>query len=203
MRGEHNAVNGGAVEGCRSLAVESKADEAGAVTTRKGDGSATPASVLVPVGAVTTAPVSRSMVERLQAELRELDLHPPTDPAEKRARLLEVDRQLEAETTRVFALQTFAAADDIEAMLAGQAVALHVAAMECLRRAMIAGQPSDTASKLRRDGANLARCMTDMLAAWTANAARVRRSCGWSTSRYRPADRPLSAPWQPARALLG
>ena len=48
-------------------------------------------------------------------------------------------------------------------MLAAQAVALHFGAMECLRRAMIPEQPFEIASKLRKDGANLARGMTDML----------------------------------------
>ncbi len=50
-------------------------------------------------------------------------------------------------------------------MIAGQAVAMHHASMECFRRAMISGQHPEAASKLRRDGANLARGMTDMLAA--------------------------------------
>jgi hypothetical protein len=35
--------------------------------------------------------------------------------------------------------------------------------MECLRRAGIEGQHPDAASKLRKDAANLARAMTDML----------------------------------------
>jgi hypothetical protein len=35
--------------------------------------------------------------------------------------------------------------------------------MECFRRAVLPEQHADTASKLRRDGANLARGMTDML----------------------------------------
>ena len=48
-------------------------------------------------------------------------------------------------------------------MIAAQAVALHGAAMECLRRALLPGQPSEVASKLRKDAANMARAMTDML----------------------------------------
>jgi hypothetical protein len=48
-------------------------------------------------------------------------------------------------------------------MIAAQAVALHHAAMECCRRAALPGQASDVASKLRRDGANMARAMTDMV----------------------------------------
>jgi hypothetical protein len=45
----------------------------------------------------------------------------------------------------------------------GMAVAMHHTAMECFRRALIADQPADVVSKLRKDGANLARGMTDML----------------------------------------
>jgi hypothetical protein len=61
------------------------------------------------------------------------------------------------------ALAAFKPTNEVEAMLAGQAVALHHGAMECLRRAMLPDQHPDTASKLRKDGANLARGMTDML----------------------------------------
>ena len=48
-------------------------------------------------------------------------------------------------------------------MLAAQTVGLHHGGMECLRRSMVPGQDADVASKLRRDAANLARAMTDML----------------------------------------
>jgi hypothetical protein len=61
------------------------------------------------------------------------------------------------------ALAAFRPTDEIEGMIAAQAVALHGAAMECLRRALLPGQPSEVASKLRKDAANLARAMTDML----------------------------------------
>ena len=61
------------------------------------------------------------------------------------------------------ALAAFKPTDEIEAMLASQAIAMNCAAMECFRRAMVPDQPADIASKLRRDGANLARGMTDML----------------------------------------
>jgi hypothetical protein len=50
-------------------------------------------------------------------------------------------------------------------MIAAQAVAMHHAAMECFRRALIPGQHPDAASKLRKDGANLARAVTDMIEA--------------------------------------
>lgn len=61
------------------------------------------------------------------------------------------------------ALAAFKPTDELEGMLAAQAVALHHTAMECLRRAMLPDQHPDVASKLRKDGANLARGMTDML----------------------------------------
>jgi hypothetical protein len=61
------------------------------------------------------------------------------------------------------ALAAFEAKDEIEAMLAAQTVALHFGSLECLRRAMIPNQPPEIASRLRRDGANLARSMAEML----------------------------------------
>ena len=61
------------------------------------------------------------------------------------------------------ALAAFKPKDEIEGMLAAQAVAMHYGAMECFRRAMIPDQPSDTAARMRKDGVNLARGMTDML----------------------------------------
>jgi hypothetical protein len=62
-------------------------------------------------------------------------------------------------------LREFKPADAIEGMIAAQAVAMHQGAMECFRRAMIPDQPFDAAARLRKDGANLARGMTDMVAA--------------------------------------
>jgi hypothetical protein len=61
------------------------------------------------------------------------------------------------------ALAAFKPTDEIEGMIAGQAVALHHVSMECLRRATIPDQIPEAGSKLRKDGANLARAMTDML----------------------------------------
>jgi hypothetical protein len=71
-----------------------------------------------------------------------------------------------AATTRIAAaaaLAGFKPNDEIEGMLAGQAVAMHHMAMECFRRATLGDQHPDIASKLRRDGANLCRGMVDML----------------------------------------
>ena len=60
------------------------------------------------------------------------------------------------------AVQGFAPRDPAEGMMAAQAVALHHAAMECFRRAMIPGQSFEVADRLRRQGANLSRAMVDM-----------------------------------------
>ncbi len=60
------------------------------------------------------------------------------------------------------AVQGFAPRDPVEGMMAAQAVALHHAAMECFRRAMIPGQSFEVADRLRRQGANLSRAMADM-----------------------------------------
>lgn len=60
------------------------------------------------------------------------------------------------------AVQGFAPRDPVEGMMAAQAVALHHAAMECFRRAMIPGQSFEVADRLRRQGANLSRAMVDM-----------------------------------------
>ncbi len=47
------------------------------------------------------------------------------------------------------ALRAFKPKDEIEGMLAAQAVALHFGAMECFRRSMIPEQPGEFQSKLR------------------------------------------------------
>ncbi len=68
-------------------------------------------------------------------------------------------------TAVAVALKGFAPRDEVEGMLAAQAVGLHAATMECLRRAMIPEQPGEIASKLRRDAVNCARAMAEMCAA--------------------------------------
>jgi hypothetical protein len=74
----------------------------------------------------------------------------------------EVSRAIQAAGA---ALKAFKPRDEIEGMIAAQAVAMHFQAMECLRRAMLPEQLPEIASKLRRDGANLVRAMTDMVEA--------------------------------------
>ena len=65
----------------------------------------------------------------------------------------------------ITALIAFKPQDEIDGMIAAQAVAMHLASMECFRRAMLAEQPGEVAARLRKDGANLARGMTEMIAA--------------------------------------
>lgn len=60
------------------------------------------------------------------------------------------------------AVRGFNPRDEVEGMMAAQAVAMHHAAMECARRAMLPEQPSDAADRLRRQAANLSRAMVDM-----------------------------------------
>lgn len=68
-------------------------------------------------------------------------------------------------TAAVSAMMEFKPADGIEGMMAAQAVGLHSAAMECLRRAMIPEQSGPASDQLRRQGANLSRAFLDVLAA--------------------------------------
>jgi len=77
----------------------------------------------------------------------------------------EEDGQARRAKATMVALKAFEPKDAIEGMLAAQAVAMHFGAMEAFRRSMLPEQPSDVISKLRKDGANLSRGMTDMLEA--------------------------------------
>lgn len=81
------------------------------------------------------------------------------DPADRR------EKTLQAHHAVVAALMAFEPKDEIEGMIASQAVALHGASMECMRRAMMPEQSFEVTSRLRKDGANLARAMTDMVEA--------------------------------------
>src|SRR3954465_2766985 len=51
-------------------------------------------------------------------------------------------------------LRSFKPTDEIEGLIAAQALAMHQGAMECFRRAMIPDQLPDTAARMRKDGAN-------------------------------------------------
>jgi hypothetical protein len=61
------------------------------------------------------------------------------------------------------ALAGFKPVDELDGIIASQCVALHFGAMECLRQSNLPDQHPDVASKLRKEAANLARTMTDML----------------------------------------
>ena len=61
------------------------------------------------------------------------------------------------------AMAAFRPENEIEGMLAAQAVALHFTTLEALKRAAVPAQPFDVASRLRKDAANLGRAMIDCL----------------------------------------
>jgi hypothetical protein len=65
----------------------------------------------------------------------------------------------------VTGLSAFKPADEIEAMLAAQAMAAHHASMECSRRAMIPDQPFEAAQGFRKAAANASRTFIELVAA--------------------------------------
>lgn len=65
----------------------------------------------------------------------------------------------------VTGLQAFRPADEIEAMLAAQAMAAHHASMECSRRAMLPDQPFEAFQGLRKAAANASRTFIELLSA--------------------------------------
>ena len=65
----------------------------------------------------------------------------------------------------VTGLQAFKPADEIEGMIAAQAMAAHHASMECSRRAMLAEQPFEAAQALRKAAANASRTFVELLSA--------------------------------------
>jgi len=73
------------------------------------------------------------------------------------------------------AMIAFRPTDELEGMIAAQAVALHSTAMECLRRAMLPNQPAQFQHALLKDGANLTRAFTDMLDALDRKRGKHRR----------------------------
>jgi hypothetical protein len=81
---------------------------------------------------------------------------PPGLADEDRARLLFV---------AVTGLRAFKAADEIEGMIAAQAMAAHHASMECSRRAMIPDQPFEAAQGFRKAAANASRTFVELLSA--------------------------------------
>ena len=65
----------------------------------------------------------------------------------------------------VTGLQAFKPADEIEGMLAAQAMAAHHASMECSRRAMLPDQPFEAAQGFRKAAANASRTFIELLSA--------------------------------------
>ena len=65
----------------------------------------------------------------------------------------------------VVAMCAFKPADEIEGMIAAQAVAMHHASMECSRRAMIPEQPFEITQGYRKAAANMSRTFTELLSA--------------------------------------
>jgi hypothetical protein len=63
------------------------------------------------------------------------------------------------------ALKAFAPTDELEAMIAAQAIAMHNASMECSRRAMLPEQTSLGTRDCRKAATNASRAFTDLLAA--------------------------------------
>jgi len=65
----------------------------------------------------------------------------------------------------VSGLQAFKAADEIEGMIAAQAMAAHHTVMECGRRAMLPEQPFEAAQRFRKAAANASRTFIELLSA--------------------------------------
>lgn len=63
------------------------------------------------------------------------------------------------------ALRAFAPIDEIEGMMASQAVALHVGSMECFRRAALPDLSFEVAQGLRKQAANLSRAYVELVTA--------------------------------------
>jgi hypothetical protein len=68
-------------------------------------------------------------------------------------------------TVSILGLRAFRPADEIEGMLAAQAMAQHHAAMECSRLAMVVGQPFEFAQASRKAAANASRTFSELLTA--------------------------------------
>ena len=65
----------------------------------------------------------------------------------------------------VTGLQAFKPTDEIEGMIAAQAMAAHHASMECSRRAMVPDQPFEAAQGFRKAAANASRTFVELLSA--------------------------------------
>lgn len=84
------------------------------------------------------------------------------------------EHQRMAEASAI-ALAAFEPKTPVESMLAAQAVAQHFASMECARRAMIAGQPLETAQTYRKASANAARACIELVGAIDRHRGKYRQ----------------------------
>jgi ABC-type transport system involved in cytochrome bd biosynthesis fused ATPase/permease subunit len=66
-------------------------------------------------------------------------------------------------TAMIVALTAFKVTDEVEAMLAAQAIAQHNASMESARRAMLPDQPHEISQGLRKGAANSSRAFVELL----------------------------------------
>jgi hypothetical protein len=73
------------------------------------------------------------------------------------------EMRTECVAAAMVAVRAFQPRDEVEGMMAAQAVGCHHAAMECLRRVAGGGLPPEVASRLRRDAANLMRTMSELV----------------------------------------
>lgn len=78
---------------------------------------------------------------------------------------LSEDRRTQQYEAAAVALMAFQPTDEIEGMLAAQAVAMHHMSMECARRAIIPEQPFEMAQGFRKAAANASRTFIELLAA--------------------------------------
>jgi hypothetical protein len=97
-------------------------------------------------------PIGGSKSDRFNNAL----MFPPGQSEEDRNRQLFV---------AVTGLRAFKAADEIEGMIAAQAMATHHASMECSRRAMLHEQPFEAAQELPKAAANASRTFVELLSA--------------------------------------
>ena len=85
------------------------------------------------------------------------------------------DEKAKRTNAALAALTEFKPQDAIEGMMAVQALGLHSASVECLRRAMIPEQSGEAATGLRRQAANLSRTFIEMIDALDRKRGNRRR----------------------------
>jgi hypothetical protein len=73
------------------------------------------------------------------------------------------ERKKAIQTANIIAMKGFEPTDEIEGMIAAQAVAMHNMTIECSKRAMIDEQPSEIAAGLRKAAANSSRTFVALL----------------------------------------